>query len=141
VTQAQSKNPQVPEEIVQHWAEQLPYRALVHIRSNGTIPLFAVAGVAGGPWAAEKALKESHKKYRACCFYCRTDSKPGTLTIDHVDPQLQGRRGELANLVLACRSCNQHKGCRPVEEVDPNLGRNWLAAVLKQTQERLNRLP
>jgi len=127
-------------ETPRHWAAQLPYRTIVYIRSNRTTPLFAVAGVEGGPWKAIKALKLASRKYKSSCFYCGNDSKLGALTIDHIDPRTRDGKDDLSNLVLACRPCNLLKADKPIETFRPELGREWLSTLLRQVQERLNRL-
>lgn len=58
------------------------------------------------------------------CHYCRVPTtvapEPGKRflerTLDHVIPQSSGGKDELANVVVACRSCNARKGARPVHE-------------------------
>jgi 5-methylcytosine-specific restriction endonuclease McrA len=55
------------------------------------------------------------------CRYCQVptiiDPEPAQRfcerTLDHVAPPSRGGRDELANVVLACRSCNSRKGSRP----------------------------
>jgi 5-methylcytosine-specific restriction endonuclease McrA len=54
------------------------------------------------------------EKYRHRCVYCDATGMP--LNIDHVRPRSKGGSGRVSNLVLACISCNQKKGNRPVEE-------------------------
>jgi 5-methylcytosine-specific restriction endonuclease McrA len=112
----------------------------VYVRTNGFTPLFAVAGVKGGPWKAEKALRTARDTYPAHCFYCGKSKKVTDLTIDHVEPQKKRRNGDLANLVLACQPCNAEKADKPIEVFRPDAGREWLSGVLRQVQERLNRL-
>jgi 5-methylcytosine-specific restriction endonuclease McrA len=128
------------EELPRHWAGCLPYRALVYVRSNGPTPLFQVAGAAGGPWGAEAALRKALKFHPACCFYCHKDKKQVALTVDHVEPRSKRGSRELANLVVACRDCNLTKANEPIEVFNPDAGREWLSGVLRQVQERLNRL-
>ncbi|MEA3052203.1 MAG: hypothetical protein QOG72_1106 [Sphingomonadales bacterium] len=128
------------EEPPHHWAQQLPYRAVVYVRANGSTPLFAVAGVKGGPWNAEKALRTARDAYPANCFYCGKSKKEAGLTIDHVEPRKKRGTGDLANLVLACRPCNADKADKAIEVFRPDAGREWLSGVLRQVQERLNRI-
>jgi len=129
------------EEPPRHWANQLPYRAIVYVRTNGPTHLFAVAGVKGGPWNAQKALRVARDTYPADCFYCGKSKKKAKLTIDHVEPLTKQGTGDLANLILACKPCNLEKADNPIEVFRPDAGREWLASVLRQVQERLNRLP
>ena len=49
----------------------------------------------------------------ALCRYC---GSVDDLTIDHVTPLARGGSNDLANLVVACRSCNSSKGARALEE-------------------------
>jgi 5-methylcytosine-specific restriction endonuclease McrA len=57
----------------------------------------------------------------ACCHYCQVptivDPEPAQRfcerTLDHVVPLSRGGAETLANVVLACRSCNSRKGTRP----------------------------
>jgi len=139
---AAQRKPESPatEHLPRHWSGELPYRALVYVRSNGSTPLFQVAGVAGGPWSAANALKEALKFHPASCFYCRKDKKQAALTVDHVEPQSRRGTWELSNLVLACRACNFEKSDQPVEVFNPEAGREWLSGVLRHIQGRLNRL-
>ncbi|WP_306323451.1 RNA-guided endonuclease IscB [Streptomyces sp. CC224E] len=56
-------------------------------------------------------------KFGRACSYCGTTGVP--LNIDHVQPRSRGGSDRISNLVLACISCNQKKGNRPVEEFAP----------------------
>jgi 5-methylcytosine-specific restriction endonuclease McrA len=53
------------------------------------------------------------EKWGRNCAYCDAENVP--LEIDHIHPK--GRRGSdcISNLTLACRPCNEAKGCQPVE--------------------------
>jgi 5-methylcytosine-specific restriction endonuclease McrA len=53
------------------------------------------------------------EKWGRKCAYCYAENVP--LEIDHIRPK--GRRGSdrVSNLTLACRPCNEAKGCQPVE--------------------------
>lgn len=46
------------------------------------------------------------------CHYCGSPLSLEAATIDHVFPRARGGRTKLANLVLACLSCNIRKGTR-----------------------------
>jgi 5-methylcytosine-specific restriction endonuclease McrA len=50
------------------------------------------------------------------CSYCGKKIEGRDLTIDHVIPISHGGTNILANLVLACRSCNERKRDRTLEE-------------------------
>lgn len=116
------------------------YRALVFARLNATTALNYVAGVGGGPWNAVNALARSYKRHGGECFYCRKVLKDGSGTIDHVEPVSLGGVSEIQNLVLACKPCNASKGHRPIETFNPGAGKEWLEALLRQVQERLDRI-
>lgn len=61
-------------------------------------------------------------------FRCRFCGKPGgELTMDHIIPRARGgHHYKKANLVTACRRCNQHKANRTPEECDmPILSEFW----------------
>ena len=118
--------------------DELVYRALVFARSNKETPLYHVAGVNGGPWAPRKALCESHRKHGGKCFYCKKVVPNGQATLDHVEPAVLGGRSHLPNLVIACGPCNARKGHTPIDAFNPEAGKEWLEALLKQIQERLN---
>lgn len=47
------------------------------------------------------------------CWYCGCT---GAMTMDHVTPRSRGGRNALANIVPACRPCNDAKGQRTLEE-------------------------
>lgn len=57
----------------------------------------------------------------ALCLYCGRSVSDSTMTIDHVKPRGQGGRHTWENVVTACRSCNQHKGCRTPEQAGMKL--------------------
>lgn len=42
---------------------------------------------------------------------CRHCGTPRNLTIDHILPRARGGSGDLSNLQLLCRHCNERKGC------------------------------
>jgi 5-methylcytosine-specific restriction endonuclease McrA len=108
-------------------------------RSPHGVPLFLVAGSASPALAAPKALKEAHRVHGGACFYCRKLVTADQLTIDHADPVASGGKDEVQNLLIACKPCNLAKGHQPIEHFNPQAGREWLSAVLKQVQDRLNR--
>jgi len=51
------------------------------------------------------------------CQYCGVTLKRCDATIDHVKPKSKGGRGTWDNLVLACKYCNQKKGCAWAHQV------------------------
>lgn len=64
-------------------------------------------------WAAIEA--EGRDKV---CAYCGTEvhrglppAHPNAANLDHAIPRSRGGTNELSNLVVACFSCNQNRGC------------------------------
>jgi hypothetical protein len=49
-------------------------------------------------------------------MYCATRFSERDLTRDHITPVSQGGRDVWANVVAACRRCNNHKGGRTPEQ-------------------------
>lgn len=113
---------------------------IVFVRMNGETPLYQVAGSARGALGAEKALREAHRIHGGACFFCQKRLAPDEVTVDHAEAQAGGGRQHLQNLLIACRPCNQKKGQTPIETFDRQAGTEWLTAVLKQVEDRLNRL-
>lgn len=50
------------------------------------------------------------------CAYCQGESKDAILEVEHKHPKAQGGTNSLQNLVIACQTCNQHKGNRTLSE-------------------------
>ena len=124
-----------------HCLSELPYRMIVFARQTGNgTPLYLVAGSELGARGAEKAMRLAHEIHGGICFYCRKDVPSGSLSIDHVEPRKTQSRSSIQNLLIACRSCNLQKGSQAIEAFQPEAGREWLGALLRQVQERLNRL-
>lgn len=61
-------------------------------------------------WFSEEGELEGH------CAYCGIPISIHEVTVDHVDPQIQGGAESLNNLVPACIDCNQEKGGEQVEQ-------------------------
>lgn len=120
--------------------DDLPYRAVVFIRTNGKVPLYAVAGQQGGPWGAENALRKAFEVHGGSCFYCSTSLSVGAVTVDHVEPHKLSGSDSIQNLVLACKPCNSAKSHVPIEAFNPKAGKAWLEALLQQVEERLKKL-
>jgi 5-methylcytosine-specific restriction endonuclease McrA len=66
-----------------------------------------------GTLAGYEAREYLLEKWGRKCAYC--DAKNVPLEIEHIHPK--GRRGSdrISNLTMACRPCNETKGCQPVE--------------------------
>ncbi|HEU4805899.1 MAG TPA: HNH endonuclease signature motif containing protein [Nitrobacter sp.] len=126
-----------------HWIDELPYRALVHVKDSGHgTPLYMVAGSNLSARKASSALKEALKIHGGQCFYCKADGDTlsGHLNVDHVEPQCLGGTDLLHNLVVSCTPCNSKKGALPVEAFSPNAGRAWLLGVKALIRARLELL-
>lgn len=55
------------------------------------------------------------------CMYCGKAFSRSELTCDHVMPQARGGKDSWTNCVAACKSCNNHKGCKTPEEANMKL--------------------
>jgi 5-methylcytosine-specific restriction endonuclease McrA len=113
---------------------------VVYARTNGTTPLYLVAGSDAAAMGADKALRAAYQLHGGVCFYCKKKIGEGQLTIDHAQPAAIKPIKDIQNLVIACRPCNLEKGAKPIEFFNAEAGREWLSAVLAQVHERLNRL-
>lgn len=49
------------------------------------------------------------KKSRGVCHYCGKKTDPSELTMDHLIPLTRGGKSIKANLVPACKECNNRK--------------------------------
>jgi len=132
-----------PEVAARPCLDSMPYRALVFARLHSNemkVPLYWVAGAAGGPWGAMKSLKKAVEVHGATCFYCSAALTKDTATIDHVEGQTGDAPNAIQNLVLSCKPCNAKKGHFPIDAFKPEAGRAWLQALLVQIEERLRKL-
>lgn len=50
------------------------------------------------------------------CAYCGGHFPASVLSRDHVIPKFLGGRDEWTNVVTACHTCNQKKGCKTLKE-------------------------
>ena len=62
-------------------------------------------------------------RYNHTCVYCNGTNQDSILEIDHFIPRSKGGSDRVANLVLACHSCNQAKGNALPQE--------WLGSLSK----------
>jgi len=53
------------------------------------------------------------EKWGRKCAYCDAENVP--LETEHIAPKGRSGSNRISNLTLACRPCNQAKGCQPVE--------------------------
>jgi hypothetical protein len=82
-------------------------------------PIVALAGRKPDAWLrAELALTNAllFRRDRHTCAYCGDGFTPKDLSRDHVVPRAQGGKDVWANVVTACRACNQRKGGRRPEQ-------------------------
>ena len=54
------------------------------------------------------------EKWGRKCAYCSKEDIP--LEIDHVVPKSRGGSNRVSNLAIACRTCNEKKGNKPIKE-------------------------
>ena len=127
-----------PAHAASHCLQSKPYRMIVFDRMNQQTPLYRVAGSSKQAQNANHALREAFQIHGGDCFYCKKKVAPDDLSIDHVETVAAGNC--LQNLVIAHKTCNADKGCRRIEAYDPDAGREWLEALLRQVQDRLKRL-
>ena len=76
----------------------------------------AVSGVAyqQGTLAGYEVREYLLEKWNRKCAYCGNKDVP--LEIEHIRPKSKGGSDRISNLTLACRSCNEKKSNKPVEE-------------------------
>ncbi len=73
-------------------------------------------------------------KWNRKCAYCGAENLP--LEIEHIQPKSKGGSNRVSNLTLACRQCNQAKGCSDVRDFlsgKPEI----LSRILKQAKQPL----
>lgn len=61
------------------------------------------------------------RRDRHLCMYCGNQFQRNELTRDHVYPKARGGKDSWENCVTACKSCNNHKGCKTPEEAGVKL--------------------
>ncbi len=87
-----------------------------------------------GTLAGYEAREYLLEKWGRTCAYCGAKDVP--LEIDHIHPRSKGGTDKISNLTLACHSCNQKKGNRPVEEFLPKKP-ELLSKILARTKAPL----
>ena len=121
-----------------HCLDDRPYRMIVFDRMNQRTPLYRVAGSCRSALNARNALREAFSIHGGDCFYCKKRVADEDFSIDHVETVRAGNC--LQNLVITHQACNRNKGSQRIEAYDPDAGREWLEALLRQVQARLKRL-
>lgn len=66
------------------------------------------------------------------CLYCGRRPPEVKLHADHILPRNLGGQDVMENLTTACQDCNLGKGAMRLPEVDGDIDREWLAAVIVQ---------
>lgn len=119
-----------------HPVDERPYRMIVFSGfDHQKAPVYWVAGTTDAVLNAKNALSLALKTHAGCCFFCETTDN---LEIDHVIPVCRGGGENLANLLVACKTCNRQKADKALEHFDPAAAQRWLLAVLAQTRRRLD---
>ena len=90
-----------------------------------------------------QVLEKQYEEQGSCCYYCKRPIPYEDITRDHVLPVSKGHT-LLNNKVFACRTCNNHKGDRSLEDFKKLMIRkacailkNVVAANFKMTEEEL----
>jgi 5-methylcytosine-specific restriction endonuclease McrA len=96
-----------------------------------------ISGVAyqQGTLAGYEVREYLLEKWQRRCAYCGVEDVP--LNVEHMHPRSRGGSDRVSNLCVACRTCNEVKGSRPVEEFlrdKPDM----LARVLAQAETPLD---
>lgn len=91
-------------------------------------------------WREERAARRNRAR-ATHCFYCGAafdggEEGPLARTADHRVPRSAGGTDGLANLVFACRACNQRKANRSEDEF---VASEWLAARRAERSARPQR--
>lgn len=73
-----------------------------------------------------KIAKQIKERDGFACVYCRaTEASSGAhLHLDHLTPHVDGGLDVASNLVVACRSCNSARGCKPLAVYCKLIGAN-----------------
>ena len=68
----------------------------------------------GGVFALTR--RRLYDRDRGLCLYCGHQLSESSMTMDHLKPRARRGGHHWKNVVSACRSCNQKKGCRTPDE-------------------------
>lgn len=76
-----------------------------------------------------------------CCHWCGLPLDATTATVEHFVPLASGGRNSIRNYVLACRPCNQGRGCRmPTAEHQSAFSRSDRSPAYHAYHRQLNRI-
>jgi len=70
------------------------------------------------------------------CAYCGGESNDPILEAEHKHPRAQGGTNSIRNQVIACRTCNQHKGNRTLAEWFNGLKKTRLDNIRKENVQK-----
>ncbi len=77
-------------------------------------------------------------RHRHSCAYCDGASGDPVLEVEHIQPRSRGGSNRVANLVIACRRCNEAKGQRSAAEWAAALtGKSRLARTQRANAQRI----
>ena len=76
------------------------------------------------------------KRDKGTCQYCGKHVTSKSFTVDHVVPRCKGGKSEWANIVTACKPCNNKKDCKTPAQVGMKLIRPPVVPQLTETVER-----
>lgn len=83
------------------------------------------------------------------CQYCGKENLSGVdLTVDHVIPKCKGGKNTYENTVTACRSCNNYKGNKSLEQADMYFYKkgfkphhpNFMEFIMKKEKRQIDKL-
>ena len=102
-----------------NWTKERCIKVLDELIESGKLQRDGIGFVVMGQKRAVEV--EANRVLR--CAYCGRRYKRRRLTVDHVIPRSRGGADNASNKVLACRSCNEHKGCKTPAE--------WARSILQ----------
>lgn len=100
------------------------------IQKDGTqsyIETPSIIAVKGSGYAPRKSMKVPltnktlFARDRNICAYCGGHFKHTQLSRDHIYPKYLGGPNEWTNVVTACKTCNQKKGCKTLKQSNMEL--------------------
>ncbi|MEM9410905.1 MAG: HNH endonuclease signature motif containing protein [Planctomycetota bacterium] len=99
------------------WTDRRFNDALAALKQMGQVKSTSEGIQLGDGIPKQRTMRLGVKlKPESRCAYCGCLLKQGNTTVDHVIPKYQGGDDSPANLVLACRRCNNVKGPRTPEQ-------------------------